>query len=72
MEVVGFVDLLVEHVKVLVSSGEVAGDLLLVLLLQVEKFRLLFCEFGLETLFVLQTPVSILAANSSHFVVKNA
>lgn len=62
MEVVGVVDLLVEHLEVLVSLREVARDLLLVLLLQVVKFGLvvllLLCEFGLETLFVLLVHLS--------------
>jgi hypothetical protein len=40
VEVVGVVDLLVEHLEVLISLREVAGDLLLVLLLQVVKFGL--------------------------------
>ena len=46
VEVVGVVDLLVEHLEVLVTLREVAGDLLLVLLLQVVKF-------GLEVLLLL-------------------
>lgn len=56
VEVVGVVDLLVKHLEILVSLREVAGDLLLILLLQVVDFRLevllLLCELGLETLFV--------------------
>lgn len=62
VEVVGVVDLLVEHLEILVSLREVAGDLLLVLLLQVVKFGLevllLLCELGLEALFVLLVHLS--------------